>query len=80
MKYETIGGKEKDTEDAFWQLRFLRVGDRFKTKSGKHLFEVWNNKCQWNGSAGSSTRKCKNLTTGQFEHKLCRMTVILIKK
>jgi len=76
MKYETISGKEVDTD---WQktiLRFLKVGDRFSNKKGEGLWEVWDERCRFNGPAGSATRKCKNLKTGDFEHKLCRIEVI----
>lgn len=76
MKYETIGGKVVDTESNKTMLMNLRIGDRFKSKAGKDVFEVWDEKCKWNGRAGSSTRKCKNLTTGAFELKLCRIEVI----
>jgi hypothetical protein len=75
MKYETIGGKIKDTDRNETTVRELRIGDRFKTKSSKHVFEVWNEKCDYNTIAGSSTRKCKNITIGLFEHKLCRLSV-----
>jgi len=75
MKYETIDGRELDTDANKIVLRFLRVGDRFKTKSSKDTFEVWDAKCRFSGSVGSAIRKCKNLSTGQFEFKLCRMTV-----
>jgi len=79
MKYETIGGDEKDTDDLIIIVRHLRIGDRFKTKSSKHLFEVWDDKCRFSGSVGSAVRKCKNLDTGAFEYKLCRMSVKLVK-
>lgn len=78
MKYQTIDGREIDTDSNKVVLRFLRVGDRFKTKSIKHTFEVWDAKCRFSGSAGSAIRKCKNLSTGEFEFKLCRMTVMKI--
>lgn len=78
MKYETIDGRIIDTDSNQTILRFLRIGDKFRTKSSKDTFEVWDDRCKYNGNAGSSTRKCKNLTTGQFEHKLCRNTVTKI--
>lgn len=79
MKYETIGGTLKDTDHSKTILRHLSVGDRFTSKSGKGLFEVWDEKCRYNGPAGSPTRKCKNLNTGLVEHKLCRIEVIKVK-
>lgn len=79
MKYETIGGKLKDTDEGLMTIRELRIGDRFTSRKRVGLFEVWNNKCVFNRNAGSSTRKCKNLNTGLFEHKLCRIQVIRVK-
>lgn len=76
MKYETIGGDTLDTADAQTSLRYLKAGDRFKIKSTKDIFEVIDERCNWNGQAGSPTRRCKNLTTNTFEHKLCRNSVI----
>lgn len=76
MKYETIGGQVKDTEANKTILRDLRMGDRFTNKNHEGLFEVWSEKCVFNGAAGSATRKVKNLKTGQFENKLCRIAVI----
>lgn len=76
MKYETISGQTKDTDSDKTILRFLRIGDRFSNKNGKGIYEVWDEKCRFNGAAGSATRKCKNLTNGLIEHKLCRIVVI----
>jgi hypothetical protein len=76
MTYETIAGEIKNTESQKTILRFLKIGDRFSSKSGKGVFEVWDEKCRFNGAAGSATRKCKNLKTGEMEHKLCRIEVI----
>lgn len=80
MKYETISGQIKDTDKDKTILRFLRIGDRFTNKNGKGLWEVWDEKCRFNGAAGSATRKCKNLMDGTFEHKLCRIVVIKREK
>lgn len=74
MKYETIGGKIKDTQDNVVLLRYLKIGDRFKTKSSKDIFEVRGEKCVYS-EIGSPTRRCKNLTSGGVEHKLCRIEV-----
>lgn len=76
MKYETISGKILDTDHNHVTLRELKMGDRFTNKAGKGKWEVWDEKCRYNGPAGSSTKKCKNLNTGSFEHKLCRIEVI----
>lgn len=75
MKYETISGEVKDTDFNKTVLRVLRIGDRFSNKNGSGLWEVWDEKCRFNGATGSATRKCKNLNTGLFEHKLCRIQV-----
>jgi hypothetical protein len=75
MKYETIGGELKDTGEVFMCLRDLQVGDKFKTKSSKHVFEVSGYKCIFSLSAGSSVRQCVNLTNGSVESKLCRIAV-----
>jgi hypothetical protein len=74
MKYETIGGAIHDTNHSLTTLRELRVGDKFRNKQGV-LFEVWGDKCVFNPGAGSATRKCKNLETGQIESKVCRIQV-----
>lgn len=76
MQYETIGGSIKDTNHNITTLRELRNGDMFTNKHRNGLFEVWSTKCVFNLGAGSSTRTCKNLKTGQLEHKLCRLQVI----
>lgn len=79
MKYETLGGKTIDTEDSKTYLRYLRIGDRFKLKSGSDIWEFLDEKCNWNGQAGSPTRKCRNLTNGGICHKLCRTQITKIK-
>lgn len=76
MKYETIGGKIEDTESRLTNLRYLRIGDRFKSRSGNDIWEVLDEKCNWNGQAGSPTRKCKNISKGGIEHKLCRIKIV----
>lgn len=76
MKYETIGGGVKDTYDGLTVLRFLRIGDRFTNKNRKGKWEVMDEQCNWNGQAGSPTRRCRNIITKQVEHKLCRIEVI----
>lgn len=78
MKYETIGGAIKDTSDNLTTLRFLRVGDKFRIKSSGSIFEVRGEKCIFN-PGGSPLRRCKNLTSGGYEFKLCRTTVIKVK-
>lgn len=75
MRYETIGGNIIDTDHNRITLRELRVGDRFTNRQGKNTWEVWGEKCEYNPNGGA-TRKCKNLKTGLFEHKLCRIQVI----
>lgn len=78
MKYETKDGKIIDTESNLTILRFLRVGDRFKTKSSKDVFEVIDDRCNFNAKAGSPTRKCRNITKGGTEHKFCKTSVRII--
>lgn len=77
MKYETIGGETKDTEIDFVEVRSLAVGEYFKTKS-KSVFQVTGEKCVFS-RAGSSTRRCLNITEGIYEWKLCRLKVHKIK-
>jgi hypothetical protein len=79
MKYETMGGGVKDTNEAVVRLSELRPGERFTSKSGKTVFVVIDQKCRFNRSAGSATRACLNTQTNMPENKLCRIEVIKVK-
>jgi hypothetical protein len=75
MIYETIGGKQVDTDQDRTILRFLKMGDRFSNRNGDGLWEVIDEKCRFQ-PGGSPIRRCRNLKSGGTDWKLCRIQVI----
>jgi hypothetical protein len=76
MKYETMGGAVKDTNDQFIRLAELKPGDRFRSRTGEQIYQVIDERCKFNARAGAATRGCLNTRTNMPEAKLCRIEVI----
>lgn len=77
MKYETIGGAIHDTNYHALTIRELKIGDKFRLKSSKHIYAVRGEKCEWSAN-GTSVRKCLNLDTLSIEYKKCNTQVTRI--
>lgn len=78
MKYETRGGEIKSTADDKYVLRQLAVGDKFTNTPRTGLWLVLSD-CRYNAGAGTPTRLCEDLKTGERCNKQCRMPVIPVK-
>lgn len=73
-----MGGEVRDTTTTKIFLRDLKVGEKFMNVGATGIWIVLG-LCKFNAQAGTATRLCEDLKTGQRVQKQCRVEVLPIK-